>query len=396
MTNELTMIDTSTNKRNEMLKSMIDLEYYPVPMEKQSDLVVQTKISLSRVTALGTAFDPLTEIFQNMVGKENLRTGLYKVTVPEGRTLGDLAKFQDGKGYLGSVLNHSGAVGGGQAVLNPITFNPTMLFVAAALTNIDKKLDNIQEIQQEILNFLVQKERSELKGDLNFLSDVLNNYKYNWNNEKYKNSNHIKVLDIKQSSERKIDFYRERIISKVNKGTFIKYNKGVEKEMKVIESEFKDYQLSMYLYAFSSFLEVILLENYDSQYLKSISEKIEDYSFEYRELYSQSYVEIEGNSKNSVENKLLRLGSNLSNLTGETINKIPIVKRSNIEKTLIKVGEDLKTKSYKKTDGIIQLLIERQSSYVHPFVQNINEINELYNKPLELLFDKENIYIGVQ
>lgn len=396
MTNELTMIDTSTNKRNEMLKSMIDLEYYPVPMEKQSDLVVQTKVSLSRVTALGTAFNPLTQIFQNTVGKENLRTGLYRVTVPEGRTLGDLAKFQDGKGYLGSVLNHSGAVGGGQAVLNPVAFNPTMLFVAAALTNIDKKLDNIQEIQQEILNFLIQKERSELKGDLNFLSDVLNNYKYNWNNEKYKNSNHIKVLDIKQSSERKIDLYRERIISKVNKGTFIKYNKGVEKEMKVIESEFKDYQLSMYLYAFSSFLEVILLENYDSQYLKSISEKIEDYSFEYRELYSQSYVEIEGNSKNSVENKFLRFGSKLSNLTGETINKIPIVKRSNIEKTLIKVGEDLKTKSYKKTDGIIQLLIERQSSYVHPFVQNINEINELYNNPLELLFDKENIYIGVQ
>lgn len=395
MTNELTMIDTSTNKRNEMFKSMIDLEYYPVPIENQSVLVMQTKISLSKVTALGTAFGPLTEIFQNVVGKENLRTGLYKVTVPEGRTLGDLAKFQDGKGYLGSVLK-DGAVGGGQAVLNPITFNPTMLFVAAALTNIDKKLDNIQEIQQEILNFLIQKERSELKGDLNFLSDVLNNYKYNWNNEKYKNSNHIKVLDIKQSSERKIDFYRERIISKINKGTFIKYNKGVEKEMKVIESEFKDYQLSMYLYAFSSFLEIILLENYDSQYLKSISKKIEDYSFEYRDLYSRSYIQIEKNSKNSVENKLLRLGSNLSNLTGGTINKIPVINKSNIEKTLIKVGDDLKTKSYKKTDKIIQLLIERQSSYVRPFVENINEINELYNKPLELLFDKDNIYIGVQ
>ena len=60
--------------------------------------------------------------------------------------------------------------------------------------------------------------------------------------------------------------------------------------MKVIESELKDYQLSMYLYAFFSFLEIILLENYDSQYLKSISKKIEDYSFEYRDLYSRSYV----------------------------------------------------------------------------------------------------------
>ena len=90
------------------------------------------------------------------------------------------------------------------------------------------------------------------------------------------------------------------------------------------------------------------------------------------------------------------MGSNLSNLTGESINKIPIIDKSNIEKTLIKVGDDLKTKDYKKTDKIILSLIERQSSYVRPFVENINEINGLYNKPLELLFDKDNIYIGVQ
>jgi hypothetical protein len=127
------------------------------------------------------------------------------VTVPAG---GHLAAFQDGSGYLGSVLNAGNQVAG-QATLTPLVCNPTMLFMAAALANIDKKLDSIQETQQEILDFLVQKDKSELKGDLNFLSDVLNNYKYNWNNEKYINSNHIKVLDIKQSAERKIIFYRE-------------------------------------------------------------------------------------------------------------------------------------------------------------------------------------------
>jgi hypothetical protein len=52
--------------------------------------------------------------------------------------------------------------------------------------SIDRKLDSIQETQQEILEFLEQKEKSRLKGNLNVLADVLNNYKYNWNNEKYK------------------------------------------------------------------------------------------------------------------------------------------------------------------------------------------------------------------
>jgi hypothetical protein len=39
-------------------------------------------------------------------------------------------------------------------------------------------------------------------------------------------------------------------------------------------------------------------------------------------------------------------------------------------------------------------LIEKQSSCVHLFVKNINVVNRLYNQPIELIFDKENIYIG--
>lgn len=98
-----------------------------------------------------------------------------------------------------------------------LAFDPTMLFMAAALANIDKKLDSIKEMQQEMMDFLVQKEKAELKGNLTFLYDVFNNYKYNWNNEMYKNSNHTMVLAIKKEAEAKIVFYREQIIAKVNK-----------------------------------------------------------------------------------------------------------------------------------------------------------------------------------
>ena len=59
-------------------------------------------------------------------------------------------------------------------------YNPTMLFMAAALMSIDKKLDIIQETQQEILSFLENKEKANLKASLDTLSDILNNYKYNW------------------------------------------------------------------------------------------------------------------------------------------------------------------------------------------------------------------------
>lgn len=111
----------------------------------------------------------------------------------------------------------------------PITCDPTMLFMAAALVIIDKKLDNIKEMQQEMMYFLTQKGKADLKGNLIFLYDLFNNYKYNWNNEMYKNNNHTMVLSIKKEAESKIVFYREQIIAKVNKKVFIHSDQAVNK-----------------------------------------------------------------------------------------------------------------------------------------------------------------------
>jgi len=271
---------------------MTNVEFYPSILEEQANIAEYTKIPLLRLPALGVAFEPLAAAFQYAVSGGKAVSGLYQVVVPSG---GHLATLKSGVGNIGSVLNANNQIAG-QATLNPLVCNPTMLFMAVALANIDKKLDAIQEIQQELLDFLAQKERSELKGDLNYLADILNNYKYNWNNDKYKNNNHIKVLDIKQGAERKIDFYREQIKSKISKKTFFHSDQDVKKQLEKIRVEFKDYQLALYLYSFSSFLEVMLLENFESAYLDCITKKMEDYSFQYRELYSQCYDQIEKNS----------------------------------------------------------------------------------------------------
>jgi hypothetical protein len=70
----------------------------------------------------------LTAAFRNVINGGGATSGLYQVTIPKGA---HLAEFKNGSGYLGSVLKENGAVGGGQAVLNPLVCNPTMLFMAA-------------------------------------------------------------------------------------------------------------------------------------------------------------------------------------------------------------------------------------------------------------------------
>lgn len=39
-------------------------------------------------------------------------------------------------------------------------------------------------------------------------------------------------------------------------------------------------------------------------------------------------------------------------------------------------------------------LIERQSNFVRPFIDNIEMVNMLQNKPVRVLLDNNNIYIG--
>lgn len=212
-------------------------------------------------------------------------SGIYYVNTG-GKTMFQMKSTGN---FIGSLQSPTGMVGGGQAQMTPLACDPTMLFMAAALANIEKKLDAIQAMQREMMDFLIQKEKADLKGNLNFLFDVFNNYKYNWNNAMYKNSNHIKVLDIRQEAEKKIAFYREQIIAKVNKKSFIHSDQKVSKQLQAVQNQFKDYQLALYLLGFSSFLEVMLLENHDADFLSGISAKLDTYSLKYRELYTKCY-----------------------------------------------------------------------------------------------------------
>lgn len=383
----------STEDKRKIIKSMTNFEYYPTILEEQISLEKYTKLPLLEVMALGAAFQPLASMFQNVIKTGESTSKLYKVTVPRGR---ELAKFKDGSGYLGSVLKENGSVGAGQARLNPLVFNPEILLIAGVLIRIEKRFDNLEKAQKEILDFLIQKEKSEIKGNLNFLFDILNNYKYNWDNEKYKSNNHIKVLDIRQSAEGKIDFYRQQIKSKINKRSFFYTEQLVKKQLEEIQLEFKGYQSALYMYSFSSFLEVMLLENFNSKYLDIISNRIEDYSFKYRELYTESYNQIEGNAKSSIESHIVNKIANANKFAGKAIPKAFVVKKIQIDEKLIETGDNLGRFGSKRIEDIMKEFVEKQKVYVSPFVENINEINRLYNQPIELIFDQDNIYIGLE
>lgn len=377
------------NKDNAILRMMSDTAIYPMLQESEVGVSNYTPLPLSRLAAYGTAFQPLATAVQTAVSGAG-GSGIYYVNTA-GKTM---FQMKGTNNFIGSLQTSTGMVGGGQAQMTPLVCDPTMLFMAAALANIEKKLDAIQNMQKEMMDFLVQKEKSDLKGNLNFLFDVFNNYKYNWKNEMYKNSNHIKVLDIRQEAEKKIAFYREQIIAKVNKKSFIHTDQTVNKQLQSVQDQFKDYQLALYLLGFSSFLEVMLLGNFDADYLTGISDKLEKYSLKYRELYTKCYDEIEIYSSTSVQSSMLKGIAKASTSVGKFVEKVPVISKGQADEALIAAGDKLDELNDGKLRKQMRSLIEHQSNSIRPFIENIDTVNELCNKPVQLLIDKDNLYIS--
>ena len=383
------MNEIETARKNELLKAMSATELAPLEVKNEISVQTYSKIPLSRLSALGTGFEPVVSAIQQVTSHGQATSGFYKVTIPKGT---HLAQFKEKSGFLGTAVGEHGIVG--QAQLNPLLCDPTMLPVAAALANIDKKLDAIQEVQQEMLDFLVQKEKSALKADLNFLMDIQNNYKYNWNSEKYKAANHAKVLDIRQEAARQIDFYQEQIKKQLGKKALLHSDHDVQKMLEKVQGEFKEYQLALYIYGFAYFLEVVLQENYEKAYLSAIAKRIDEMAFQYREFYSLAYSQIENLSKSSLQAHLFGGLSAINKGAGTAIAKIPGINKSQIDETLIEAGERIGAYKNRRVQTTMQQLLERQSSCVRPFIDNINAVNRLYNEPVTLIFNHDTLYLG--
>jgi len=375
-------------KKNEILQKMGEVEFCPILVDEGKPLGKHEIIPFTKLASLGVGFEPIISAFQSFSTAKG-RSGIYYVDVNQDGHMAQTA----GK-YIGSTLSNSTNQVLDQAKMTPLVFNPTMLFMAAALGNIDKKLDKMLETQEEILSFLVEKDKAEIRGNLVFLSDMQNNYKFNWNNPVYKNSNHVKVLDIRQTAEQKIIFVQGKIKDKLEKSEHLYFDREIKNQVDGVKSQLKEYQIALYSYAFSSYLEIMLLENFEAAYLESVVDKINHYVEDYQELYDKSYSLLKEKSNKSIQSKLIKGLSEASNFIGKTVEKIPYLSDSQLDENLIKASQDINAFSSDQVNKTMQVL-EDNSEFVLPFVDNIKTVNILYNKPMNILFDTENLYLEI-
>lgn len=347
---------------------------------------------LGELFSLGAVFSSLPSAFASLTKSTTHGNVLYEATFP---VPGRLAESKDG-GLLGTIINRKGIAGQARfhevqgAARNASTIS--MMFMALAIMAVNKSLKEVAQNQKAILTFLEVDKQTKLKGDLIVLSDILADYHLNWDNRQYCSSREMQVLDIKRSAEHNILFYREMIEKKLGRQTYVHIDTA--KTLNDVISMFRYYKLALYLYAFSSFLDIMLLENFESNYLESVLERITCYSSEYDSFYQKSVVGVEKYAASSLQARTLQGLSIASRFIGEHIAKIPDAdNKIRIDDRLISGSAKLDSLNSDSLTKTIESFSSVKDSGIMLFADRIQLFDRMHNEELRVLFDNEHIYI---
>lgn len=393
------------SRASEIARQTLDVTFVPQNNDAPISLEQATRLPLAEIASLGAAFATLPDALRTVTQTVSLSgEGLLMATDKSGNqiALSALNTFKDGSGHLGSFRDKSNKLAQARFhevssrtadVTTTLPYDPTALFMAAALTEVNQKLDAIQETQREMFDYLRNKDKAELRGDLETLTDVLNNYRFNWNNAQYKSNKHILVQQIKNDAEKAIIQHRSQVEGKLVAKGLIHVDKDVRDVAGAVRDELQEYRLSVYLYSFASFLEVMLLENFDPDYLTATAAKIWDRSAAYRKLYTKAYDAIEYQAGSSVRAMALGGVSSAMGFLGKAIERTPVGDLTQIDETLIGAGKTVGDYSSDVSRDMIDKVADARAGDVRPFISSLESVSRLYNEPTMLLADKEAVYI---
>lgn len=312
-----------------------------------------------------------------------------------------LFNAHNGVGVVGGFMEQNGnlnvarwvELNGPQTAATTIPYNPALLFMAVALAQVNQKLDAIQETQEEMFEYLKQKDKAALRGNIQTLNNVLLNYKFNWDNELYIKNTHMKILDVIQETDKQIVHLRAQIKSKMEDKKFLQSRISVNRQINDLVNLLKDYQLANYAYSYASFVEPMLSKNFKEDYLTLIENRLSEYSIKFRELYSECYSIIEKNLSDSIDKNILKGVSFASKKLGSAVAKTPLGKASPLDEALLKASDEVQDFNEDQSTGMLKKLQAAKDPNVAVFQQTISKLNQLHNTPMQLAADKDNLYV---
>lgn len=382
----------------EIVKAMMNVEMTPSFPKEEAKEKGLLELSLTDLAASGMAFASLADAL-GLLAQSAPTIGEQLFKIDWRGYSGVLAELKGDPGkYITTVIGDSGIAG--QAGLVPVdvakaasSIDPYMLMLSAAIAGIEDQLKEIKEISKQIIDFLEEDKKAAIRGNINVLADIMNNYKYNIGNERFRETRHQQVLDIRRDAEKDIEFYRARIERCIADKKYIQTSSKVADKLKKLSADFGNYQAALYQYGFSTFLEVMLLENFEEDYLKSVSAKLEKYSLSYRQLYTEASEYIEEQSRSSVRAGVLSGIAAAGKGLGQVLGSMPVLKEGPVDELLVDGGNTLASFKDNLTKNDIEALAARKDNCAKPFKENLETVYLAYHKPMQAFTDGDKVWL---
>lgn len=384
---------------------------FQVVKMRQDQLSTYQQIPMTNIAALGAVFSQLPvsarTIVQSVTKTVATDRPLYVGIRPEG-VLGELYKDENGI-TIGNFMqpNSQGrnVISGrmrfkeinelsvNETVSTVVPFDPTLMIVAVALMTIEKKLDGIQKSVNEVLQFLKQEKQSRQRGNLNMLTEIKENYKLNCQNEKFCMSRLGEVMLIKTDAFQDIDFYQNQISAELQKKKGLHGAKASQSLVESVSYQFAEYQLACYLYGFSSFLDILLQQNFDAETIKNVTDKMTEMAKKYDALYADCHAQITQYQRSSLEAQIIGGIGTATKGVGKAIASIPVIREGPVDEALIYAGESIGRFNQDAAHRGREVFEALENNQIDPFVDELQSVGLLYNTENAMITDGENLYI---
>ncbi|MBQ4060368.1 MAG: hypothetical protein IJD40_15775 [Lachnospiraceae bacterium] len=395
--NQQELTSSTSNETNDLL-NIADGMLFDVRSELPQGR--KTSVPIAQLSALGAGVASLLPAFRTVSQSTEINAANLYRWVNEGA--GNTLKVAKNGNQWGAYKTATGTSKMAQfQVAGPLNatstttlpINPATMMMAVALFSIEQQLSNIAEMQKEILSFLEIEKESEIEADIETLSNIITQYKHNWDNEQFIASNHKMVIDIQRTARKHMISYQKRVRDAIKDKKLLVLQSKIKTTLDEMIKDFKYYRLSLFAFSMSSFIEIMLSGNFKEENILAIKEEIQKLAFDYREVFNECSVYLERMEKSSIESNVLKGVSATSKAVGKFIGSIPKIKDGQIDERLQEAGERVSDKAKSiETDSIADFA-EISNPGTSLFTEKMDDMIMIYNHTTDICFDNNNIYL---
>ncbi|MBR6645143.1 MAG: hypothetical protein IKL21_05205 [Clostridia bacterium] len=385
---------------------------FPVLDIKSEELSSYKKIPITELSALGAVFSQLPEQARTIVSTASktmatdkpLYIGINPKNISgflaekDGVTVGNIMQINPQgkhviKGRMGyKKIDNIPMI---ETTTTTLPIDPMLIVVAVALNSIEKKLGYIQTSVEDILQFLKQEKQASQRGNLNMLSEILEDYKSNrdCDNDTFCISRINTILSIKTAAYQDIEFYQQQLDTELQNKTTFHNVKDAQNTLNSVSYHLAEYQLACYIFAFSTFLDILLRKNFDATTLETTISKMLVMIKRYESLYLKCHSQISNYQHSAFESKILSGVGNAAKDLGKAMENIPLLKETSANKMLVSIGDSIEKHNQDTIERKLQKYETLKENRMLPFVENLQSLNSIYNNKRSMITDGENLYI---